>query len=575
MVSSRGNGGRPRTGSSGLRDYATILGILVRSGAHSLRARGDHHDHDGEDEAGGGSRQAVHLRETLEALGPTYIKLGQALSSRPDLLPDSLVAELMHLQDRVAPVPFADIQATIEAEFGRPLAQCFASFDPEPLAAASLAQVHTATLPDGTAVVVKVQRPDVAARMVRDLDVLARMARLADRFGGKVGQMADLPSVVDRFAAVMLGELDFSDEMQNTIALRENLAGFSLLRVPLVYPEFSRRKVLTLERIRGRSIRHGVPDTIDKAEAARQFLNAFCQQILIDGLFHADLHPGNVFVADDNTLVLLDGGMIGRLDPVLRRSILRLLLLFAEGHGHLVADQLIELSPRPPTDPVGFKREIGETIGRVQGLSTAEVAFGEVIAEFAATAGRYEVQLPAEFGVLGKGMGHVDGIVRLLDPSLEPAKEVRRYLMKQLPGQLRQVVSPGQLVLAALEAEDLLLQTPHALRQVLDKLSGDRLGVRVAVPAVDRLEETLRRGAITLTVGLVASTILFGLMLGVIFRPERLLELEQQWLQITWSGWVTAIFLVAVLLLLIRFLLVQAGRAVNRRVQDALRGRRE
>ncbi|MBV9774734.1 MAG: AarF/ABC1/UbiB kinase family protein, partial [Gemmatimonadetes bacterium] len=275
------------------------------------------------------------LARDLERLGPTYIKLGQLLSTRADLLPPQYVEALSRLQDDVAPFPFEEVERIVTSELGVRISKAFASFDPEPLAAASLGQVHRATLRDGQEVAVKVQRPGIREQIVEDLDALGDIAEFLDRHT-EAGRKYGAEGVLIEFRRTLISELDYRAEAQNLRTLRDNLDGFPSIVIPGPVADYTTSRVLTMEYVPGRKVTQlsGVARTeLDGNALAEELFRAYLKQILVDGFFHADPHPGNVFITPDRRIGLIDVGMVGRAAPEMQDRLLKLLLAVSEGRG--------------------------------------------------------------------------------------------------------------------------------------------------------------------------------------------------------------------------------------------------
>jgi ubiquinone biosynthesis protein len=282
---------------------------------------------------GNGRDNFAELPDDLERLGPTFVKLGQLLSSRADLLPERYVKALARLQDRVKPFPFEDVQIIVEMELKTPIKKAFSYFDPVPLAAASLGQVHRAALHDGRPVVVKVQRPNITKQIEEDFDALEEIARFLDRHT-RVGQRYQVKKILQEFETTLGHELDYRREAANLSALAANLKEFERIRVPLPIADYTTHRVLTMEYVEGAKITELSPIArldIDGPALAEELFRAYLKQVLVDGLFHADPHPGNIFLTDDHKIALLDLGMVGHTTPGMQENLLRLLLAVSEG----------------------------------------------------------------------------------------------------------------------------------------------------------------------------------------------------------------------------------------------------
>ncbi len=306
-----------------LKRYSDIARLLVRYGRSDLVSPSGLEDVSDEKDRAKDTPMAElseNFARDLEALGPTYIKIGQLLSTRSDVLPGPFLVALARLQDDVAPFPYEELEKIVTAELGVRISKAFATFEREPLAAASLGQVHRATMRDGREVVVKVQRPLVRERIVTDLEALANIAEFADNHT-EAGRKYGYSEIVEEFRKSILKELDYRLEARNQATLRENLAAFEHIVVPSVIEEYSTSLVLTSEFIKGRKITEISPMAqmdIDGILLADELFRAYLQQILVDGFVHADPHPGNVILTDDGRIALLDVGMVTRLSPALQ-----------------------------------------------------------------------------------------------------------------------------------------------------------------------------------------------------------------------------------------------------------------
>jgi len=284
----------------------------------------------------------------LEEMGPTFVKLGQVLSSRPDLLPQSYLDALARLQDRVKPFPFTEVQAIVEEELRVRLSKAFARFDEKPLAAASLGQVHKAELRDGREVVVKVQRPGIVKQIATDFQVLEQIADFLQSHT-EVGRKHRFVEVLREFRITVQQELNYELEASNLAIVGDNLAEFELIAIPQPVPDYCTRRVLTMDYVRGRKVTSISPIArleVDGCALAEELFRAYLKQVLVDGIFHADPHPGNVFLTDDGRIALLDLGMVGRTTPEMQSQLIKVLVAVADGKGEQAADVVINISPR-------------------------------------------------------------------------------------------------------------------------------------------------------------------------------------------------------------------------------------
>jgi predicted unusual protein kinase regulating ubiquinone biosynthesis (AarF/ABC1/UbiB family) len=301
-----------------------------------------------QDEAQQAGGRPEDLARDLEAMGPLFVKLGQLLSTRPDLLPQPYLDALARLHDNVEPVPYGEIETVVQEDLGVRMSKAFESFDPQPLASASLGQVHRATLRDGRPVVVKVQRPGIREVVLGDLDLLDDVAAALDRHSD-LGRRHAFRELGEEFHKTLLRELDYRREAGNLKTLGANLASFERILVPQPVEDYTTSRVLTMDHVRGKKVTELHPIRrieLDGPGLAEDLCRAYLQQILVDGFFHADPHPGNVFVTDDERLALLDLGMVARLDPERRHALLRLVLAVSEGRGRDAAEIGAELGTR-------------------------------------------------------------------------------------------------------------------------------------------------------------------------------------------------------------------------------------
>lgn len=396
-----------RTASLRSRRYSQIARIAARNGlGHHLSK---HH----EDDASFGRRMRVALEES----GGTFVKLGQMLSTRTDLLSPEVIAELSRLQDNVAPASPEEITALVEAELGRPLASVFRQFDPKPLGAASIAQVHAATLLDGCEVVVKVQRPGIDDLVERDLEALLRLARSVERRAAWA-QPYQIGELAAEFAERLREELDFRMEAANTGVIARNLEGSSNVHVPLVHAELSTRRILILERLSGTSIRDG--DEIDRRgfdrqEIADRLLACCLHQLLVDGIYHADPHPGNILVLNDQTVALIDFGAVGRLDAVQQEALKEMLLAMARRDPEAVLTALLDVVDIPVNTDLGrLQHALASFLSRhVTATSTPSVAAFSALLRILISFG---ISVPGEFSTLFRALATLQGTVETLSP---------------------------------------------------------------------------------------------------------------------------------------------------------------
>ncbi|HSE64153.1 MAG TPA: AarF/UbiB family protein, partial [Thermoanaerobaculia bacterium] len=430
--------------------------------------------------------KAEELARDLEKLGPTFIKLGQLLSTRADVLPVAYVEALARLQDDVEPFSFAEVERIVSEELQTRISKAFTEFDPVPIAAASLGQVHRAVLRDGRVVAVKVQRPGIREQIVDDLDAFTEIAQILDKHL-QAGRLYQFEKMVDEFRKSILRELDYQREAQNLVTLSENLAEFDRIVVPSPILDFTTGRVLTMEFVFGQKITSLSPlekIDIDGARLADELHRAYLKQILIDGFFHADPHPGNVFLTDDHRVALIDLGMVGWISSAMQENLLKMLLAISEGKGEEAAERAAEIGEKLETfDEPEFHRRVVELVGEYQNARLEQIQVGKVVMEVSRVSADAGMRLPAELTMLGKTLLHLDEIGRTLDPSFDPNASVRKNAAELLQKRMRKSASPANLYASLLEAKDFAQKLPGRVNKVLDILANNQL--RLDVDAVD------------------------------------------------------------------------------------------
>jgi len=413
------------------------------------------------------------LRRALEELGPTFIKLGQILSTRPDLVPPPYLAELVRLQDAVPPAPWEVIKIQIEEELGGALDHIFSSFESQPVAAASLGQVHRATLRNGEEVVIKAQRPGIEEIVRVDLEILHDLARLAQRHT-PLGELYDLPQIMEEFASTLRAEMDYLREGRNADRFRQNFATETALYIPKVYWDYTTAKVLTLERISGIKINDiEALDAagIDRHQVALNSVRIIIKEMLEDGFFHADPHPGNFFVMDNEVIGAMDFGMVGYLTPWDRERLARLYIAAVQMDVESIVNELIR------TGGVGYdvertalERDIRRLLTKYRGLPLQELLARQVMDEVMPIAFRHHLRLPSQWWLLGKTLGMIEGLALQLDPTLDIFEISRPYVNKLL----WQMLSPSRwgqkLAQGALDWSELWIELPRRTPRLLDQM---------------------------------------------------------------------------------------------------------
>ena len=433
---------------------------------------------------------AQSFRHGLEELGTTFIKLGQLLSSRPDLLPDIYIDELGHLVDSVPPVPFAEIEAVLREDFG---GDAFVSLDPEPLATASIAQTHRGLLATGQEVVAKVRRPGVVEQVDLDLAVLRSTVRLAVRHS-ETARRVQLEELADELELHLRGELDFVEEAHNAELVRRLVERFDGLVVPRVIRPYVTEHALVLELIAGRRVvaGHGL-EPERAALLAREFFRAYVFQVVVEGVYHADPHHGNVLLTGDGRLALLDFGLLGRLDEDTRAGLGLLLLALAQNRADDVVDLVISLSlTSTHSDQAGFVQDVRRKLPRFHHRPLASIGAGQALADLQRAAIRRDIRLPTSFALVGKTLAQADSIARILDSELDPVSLIEEESLEVMAREVEHRLEPNRLAAHAFTQLAPLLRLPGRVGHVVSELERGTLRIGIVPTGLEELEHNLR-----------------------------------------------------------------------------------
>lgn len=520
----------PRQARSHRQRYRQIVDIIGRHGlgfilgGRSLEHSLHFHQSASESHDAHHTTRPQHLRLALEELGPTFIKLGQILSTRGDLLPEPYLDELARLQDGVPPMASGDVSRIVEQELGRPLEEAFARFEITPLASASIGQAHLAVLHDGTEVVVKLRRPGVVERVDEDLHILIDLAGVAER-RWSVARHYDLVAIAQEFAQTLREELDYLHEGRNVERFAANFADDPSVHIPRVYWETTTARVLTLERIRGVKISDvdAIEATgLDRLEVAHHSTQILLTMILEHGFFHADPHPGNVFVEADGRIALIDFGMTGMLDTATQGVLLRLLLAIAGRDAGLLADVMLELGrTRVHVDRNRLRRDMQHMLDRYCDRSLGDVKLSAMLNDLLIILRWHHLRLSPDLALLVKTLGMSEGLGVRLDPSFNLMDVYIPYTEELLRRRFSLRRWSGQMMLAGIDALEMALALPQQLRHVLGDI--ERGGFEINIqpqsfePFLDRMEQLTNR----LTLGILAAAFTIGMALLVsVYHPS-------------------------------------------------------
>jgi ubiquinone biosynthesis protein len=449
---------------------------------------------------------AVRFRQALEELGTTFVKLGQLLSSRPDLLPDVYIDELGKLVDEVPPVSFEEIEPVIATEIGL---EHFARIDREPLATASIAQIHQALLKTGREVVVKVRRPGVVEQVEVDLALLRKTASVAEG-RSETARLLQLGALTEELEVHLGGELDFREEAHNAELIADVVADYDDLLVPPVIHPYVTEQVLVLEHVRGVKVvaEHGL-EAEHAQRLARQFFRAYVRQVTVAGIYHADPHRGNVLLTEDGRLALLDFGLLGRLDDDTRTSLALLLLAIAQNRADDVADLILSLSlTTAESDEAGFVHALRRKLPRYHWRSLAGIRAGRGLADLQRVCLEHGIALPTAFALVGKTLSQAEEIARTLDPTMDPVELMRREGLRVMAAEAERRLEPTQLAALAFTQLQPLLRMPRRMAQLVSRVESGSLKIAIAPTELERFEHLLRSTANRIGAALIVSALL-------------------------------------------------------------------
>ncbi|HTH02007.1 MAG TPA: AarF/ABC1/UbiB kinase family protein [Vicinamibacterales bacterium] len=497
-----------------LKRYKDVARLLFKYGRSDLVRRA------GLDEALAGETltpeadaKPEELATDLERLGPAFIKLGQLLSTRADLLPSPYLDALGRLQDRIEPFSFAEVERVIHEDLGVRISKAFAAFDAEPMAAASLGQVHRAALRDGRRVAVKVQRPNIRDGLAADLATMEDIAGFLDQHT-TAGQQFEFVQMVAEFRRTLAQELDYQREAHNLVRIAANLSSFRRIVVPAPVEDYTSARVLTMEFIQGQKITTITPllrQDFDAIGLARELFRAYLHQIIVDGFFHADPHPGNVLLTEDRRIALIDLGMVSRLSPSRQDQLLKLLLAVSETNGDRAAALAMQIGDaRPDVDQAALRRDVQGLVSGYAEMSLNQLQVGRVVMEISRAAGRHGIRLPPELTLLGKTLLNLDEVGRTLAPDFDVNAALKEEGPALMQRRMQHGVSAANVFSAALETKEFLEQLPGRVNKFLDAATNNQLKVNIEVIDEGSIINGLQKVANRITLGLLLAALIVG-----------------------------------------------------------------
>ncbi len=462
------------------------------------------------------------LRNILVDLGPVYVKLGQLMSTRPDILPAAYIEELSTLQDEVPPVPWLETEVFIRQQLTRPLEETFASFSPIPVAAGSIAQTHKATLADGREVAVKVQRPGIDATVTQDIALIRGVAALVART--EFGQSYEIDSLAEEFVTALQAELDFTREAGFTDQLRRNLADSrwfdsKQLVVAEIIWEVTSPKLMVMEWLDGvpllsanlHSDVNGKDPSVRRGEITSLLFRAFFQQVYIDGFFHADPHPGNLFYLKDGRVALLDCGMVGRLDPRTQQILTEMLLAIVDLDGQRCAQLTLQLAES--SQPVILSRlenDYDRMLRKYFNLNLSQINFSQIFYEVLQVARNNKIRLPSNLGLYAKTLANLEGVTRKFNPEVNLLDEIKPLLTDVFRRQLLGANPLQSLLRTALDLKSLSLQSPRQIELLLDRVTSETLQWNISLRGLDGLRRTMDDSANRLSFSILVGSLIMG-----------------------------------------------------------------
>lgn len=462
------------------------------------------------------------LRNILVDLGPVYVKLGQLLSTRPDLLPGEYIDALTDLQANVPPVPWTDVEILIRQQLRQPLEEAFAAINPQAVAAGSIAQTHRATLKNGQEVALKVQRPGIDVIVAQDITLIRTLAELVSRTN--FGQNFDVVGTAEEFVTALQAELDFTQEAGYTEQLRRNLSisrwfDPTQLVVPQIYWDLTTKKLMVMEWLDGvpillaklPALRDGKDADTQRKEITTLLFRAFFQQLYIDGFFHADPHPGNLFYLNDGRIALLDCGMVGRLDPRTQQILTEMLLAIVDLDAQRCSQLTLELAESPhPVNLSQLSNDYERMLRKYYNISLSQINFSQVFYEVLQVSRNNKIRLPSNMGLYAKTLANLEGVARSFHPEINLLDEIKPLMTdlfrRQLLGD-----NPLQTVLrTALDLKSLSLQSPRQLELLLDRVTSETLRWNITIKDLDPLRRSVDDSANRLSFSIVVGSLIMG-----------------------------------------------------------------
>lgn len=454
------------------------------------------------------------LTEDLQKMGPTYVKLGQLLSTRPDILPQPYLDALAELQDDGDVIPYREVEKIFSEEIGIRISKAFETFEEEPMASASIGQVHLATLRSGKKVAVKIQRPDVRKRFVEDLETLMTITEKAEKYN-ETARNFSVHEIIEELRYILLQELDYVQEAQNLGLLKENLKDFKYLFVPAPIPNYYSQRVLTMEYVDGQKVTS--ISTVALMELPRKafvddLVKGYLKQITVDGFAHADPHPGNVHLTRNHQLALMDLGMVARFSQDMQGDILKIMIHLGNHESDRLVDVLIEMSTydEDQADIERFRKHVSRLVQENKNSKASELKTGQLILKSNQIAAHNGIHLPTELSILGKILLNLDQIVAVLAPNYNLQKTVRNYVQDLFRKRVKNEIKSGHILETLLESKEFAERLPYRLNKISENLSQNKFKIQVDAFDEHRFVIALQKVANRIALGLIIAALIIG-----------------------------------------------------------------
>lgn len=453
------------------------------------------------------------LVEDLKNMGPTYVKIGQTLSTRPDLMPENYLKALETLQDNVEEISYDEVQKIVEEEIGTKISKAFESFEVKPIASASIGQVHRAKLHSGKEVVVKIQRPGIRKNFIEELDTLKKVSNLAVKHS-KTAKKYAIDDVLDEMRFILLNELDYSKEAQNLITLGKNLENFTHIIVPQPILDYSTSKILTMDFVDGKKITsiHSIQKIeTDFSVLVDDLIEAYLKQIIVDGFAHADPHPGNVHLTKDNQIALMDLGMVAKFTPKLQENILKLLIAISNYNGDEVAKILLDISNyEKDADVESFRKEISRIVMNSQNKSAHEMQTGKQLIQMNQVAAEKGIKIAVELNILGKILLNLDQIVAVLAPNYDLQNAIKKSVEKLMKKKMAEELKPENFFAQMIETKRFTENLPERLNKITENLAQNQFQIKVDAIDEQRFTDAFQKVANRISIALIIAALIIG-----------------------------------------------------------------